>query len=165
MKKLLILFFLACTTQLYAQDYKALVEKEYKTAEEFQSIEADVLKGCNLYLSKPISQMDSTGANAMLLVLKWSLGTPDYTFVFDDTFEKIGKADKISSVTYMVCMTKYVLEHKDKKDNVQDIKYNTVLLYLKYANNSRNGVPSKGEIKKLQEAQKSNTLKAYLNKK
>lgn len=164
MKKLIILFFLLCTTQLYAQDYKALVEKEYKTSEDYQSIEADVLKACNLYLSKPLSQMDSTGANAMLLAIKWALGTPDYAFVFDDTFEKIGKADKVSSVTYMICMTKYVLEHKDKKDNVQDVKYNTVLLYLKYANNSKNGVPSKGEIKKLQDAQKSNTLKAYLAK-
>lgn len=164
MKKLLILFFLACTTQLYAQDYKALVGKEYKTAEEYKSIEADVLSACNLYLSKPLSQMDTTDVCAMLLAVQWALGTPDYKFVFDETFEKVGKADKVSSVTYMICMTKYVLEHKDKKDNVQDVKYNTVLLYLKYANNAKNGVPSKGEIKKLQEAQKSNTLKAYLSK-
>jgi hypothetical protein len=164
MKKLILLFFLAFTTQLYAQDYQALVEKEYKTAEDYQSIEADVLKGCNLYLSKPISQMDSTGLNAMLLAVKWAMGTPDYKFVFDQTFEKVGKADKVSTVTYMICMTKYVLEHKDKKDNVQDVKYNTVLLFLKYANNPKNAVPSMGEIKKLQEAQKANKLKDYLNK-
>src|SRR4051812_16720154 len=125
MKKLILLFFLAlaCTTQLLAQDYKALVEKEYKTSEDYKSIEGDVLKGCNLYLSKPLSSMDSTGLSAMLLAIKWAMGTPDYKFVFDDTFEKVGKADKVSSITYMICMTKYVLEHKDKKDNVADVKY------------------------------------------
>ena len=165
MKKLIILLFLAFTTEVYAQDYQKLVEKEYTTAEDYKSIEADVLSACNLYLSKPLNQMDSTGLNGMLLAIKWAMGTPDYQFVFDETFEKIGKADKVSSVTYMICMTKYVLEHKDKKDDVQDVKYNTVLLYLKYANKPSNGIPSKGEIKKLQEAQKANTLKAYLSKK
>lgn len=164
MKKLILFFFLACTTQLYAQNYKALVEKEYKTSEEYKSIETDVLNACNLYLSKPLAETDSNRVYGMLLAIKWAMGTPDYQFVFDDTFEKVGKADKVSSLTYMICMTKYVLEHKDKKDNVADVKYNTVVLFLKYANNPKNNIPSKGEIKKLQEAQKANKLKDYLSK-
>ncbi|WP_018344843.1 hypothetical protein [Cytophaga aurantiaca] len=164
MKKLILLFFLACATQLYAQDYKALAEKEYKTAEEYKSVEADVLSACNLYLSKTLAQTDSNRVYGMLLAIKWAMGTPDYQFVFDDTFEKIGKADKVSSLTYMICMTKYVLEHKDKKDDVKNVKYNTVLLFLKYANNPKNEIPAKGEIKKLQAAQQAGKLKEYLAK-
>lgn len=164
MKKLFTTLLLLFSLTVFGQDYKALFEKEYTTAEDYKAIEADVLKGCNYYLSKSINETDSARYFAMKLAIKWSLGTPDYGFVFDETLTEINKADNVSSLTYMICMCKYVLEHKDKKDDIKEVKYNTVLLFLKYVNNTKNEIPSKGEIKKLQDAQKRNKLKEYLNK-
>ena len=52
MKKILTILSLLISVAIFGQDYQALVEKEYTTAEDYKAIEADVLKGCNLYLSK-----------------------------------------------------------------------------------------------------------------
>lgn len=104
MKKLFTAFLLLVSLTVLGQDYQALVEKEYTTAEDYKAIEADVLKGCNLYLSKSLAETDSARLFAMQLVIKWTAGTPDYQFVFDETAQKIGKADEVSLITYMVCM-------------------------------------------------------------
>lgn len=86
----------------------------------------------------------------------------DYSFNIDESIGKLIEENQTILNIYMACMTKYVLENKDKAKNDAAVKYGSFLLLASYCEDSSKGVKQGNEIAKLVTAKNNNTLRQYL---
>ncbi|MDX9782976.1 MAG: hypothetical protein RBT35_08395 [Bacteroidales bacterium] len=164
-KNLIIgLFLIGFSTILGAQDYTKLKEIALKDKSDYQKNESLVLECANYILNSQYNLLDKdlNHTNAQLFIIKWMGGTPDYMFSIDET---IGKATKSSAnllAVYLAASVKYVLENKEMASNENEVKYNSILLFLDYCKDATKNVKVNGEIKKMIKANEENTLREYL---
>ncbi len=158
------LFILACITslQVFCQDYSSLQSIQFNTKGDYKKHEAKIAECASYLLQVPLHDKNPNRLYAMQLLLKWMTGTPDYTFHIDESIGKVIKKEEAMLGIYMASMTKFVLEHKDKSKDQNEIKLQAVKTLLNYCRNSSNKVELTKDIKRMIEADDNGQLQQYL---
>jgi len=165
-KSLIIsLLVLGLVNSLFAQDYSKLDKTVLKEKTDYVENENLVIECSNYLLNSPLDDLknDLNHVKALLFIMRWMEGTPDYMFDIDDTVGKATKSNPSLLGVYLASMSKYVLENKDKSGDAKEVKYNSFLIFIKYCEDPKNNVRKNKEIKKLIEAKDEGTLREYLN--
>lgn len=129
---------------------------DYKAADPF------VLQTSTWLLSTPFRKDNTERQNALRFIGKWMQGTPDYSFVFSDVADKIGKDNADHFGVYMAAMAKYTLENKAASKDHSQVKLNSMIQLLNYCENSNNNLRMTKQLKKLAEAKEKGQLEQAL---
>jgi hypothetical protein len=159
---LVSLIIFSVTGITYSQDYSNLKDIELKDKTDYPKAEDKVLECANYILSTPMDNNNINRIYAIQFLLRWMGGTPDYTFNIDETIGKITKSEPTLLGVYLACMSKFVLENKDKSNNNDEVNFNSIVMLLNYCDNPSNKVKIKGELKKMIKAKNEDKLKEYL---
>ncbi len=152
----------AFSVNLFAQDYSNLDEISMKNKSECAENEGLVLECCDYILKSPVNTIDKdvNRLSALQFIMRWMEATPDYSFALDESMAKVANANPTLLGVMLSCMSKYALENKT--DNVNDVKYNSFLLFIGYLENPDNKVKLNKDLKELIDAKDRNSLKDYL---
>ncbi len=145
-----------------AQDYSTLKDIELKDKADFGKAEDKILEIATYILTTPVDDENANRNNALKFLFRWMDGTPDYTFMLDETVGKLAQTSDALLGVYMACMCRYVLENKDKAKDDKDVKYNSVLKLIDYSQDPNNKVEITGELKNLIQAKDEHRLKEYI---
>lgn len=165
-KSLIIsLVLIGILTSLKAQDYTKLDQIKLSDKSDYQKNETLVLECANYILNSQFDllQKDLNHTNAQLFIIKWMGGTPDYMFSIDENVGKATKSNANLLALYLAASVKYVLENKEMASNENEVKYNSILIFLNYCEDPTKNAKLNGEIKKMIKAKEENTLRDYLN--
>jgi CRISPR/Cas system CMR-associated protein Cmr5 small subunit len=157
-----VILFLGFVMVGNAQDYSKLKDIELKEKEDFAKAEDKILECSKYILTTPVDDENTNRINALKFMFRWMDGTPEYTFTLDETVDKLGQTNDALLGVYMACMSRYVLENKDKAKDEKDVKYNSVLMLIDYARDPNNKVEITGEIENLIKAKDEHRLKEYI---
>ena len=154
-----------CLNQILAQDYSNLEKVQLKGNEDYAKNEVLVLECSGYLLNSPLEALDSdiNRLRALQFIMRWMEGTPDYMFGLDESISKVINSESKLLGIYMACMTKFVLENKEKSSDQKEIKYNSFLTLIAYCEDQDKGVKLNKELKKLIKARNDGTLREYLN--
>jgi hypothetical protein len=160
----LSLLLVGCLGAASAQDYSKLDSIQLTEKADFARNESLVLECSNYLLSSPIKLVadDANHLKALQLVIRWMEGTNDYSFNIDESIGKLVEENQTILNIYMACMTKFVLENKDKAKDDAAVKYGSFLLLASYCEDSSKGVKQGNEVANLVTAKNNNTLRQYL---
>jgi hypothetical protein len=147
-----------------AQDYTKLEKIQLKDKSDYEKNESLVLECSNYILNSQFDVLDKdlNHTQSQLFIIKWMGGTPDYSFDID---ERIGKATRSSSSllgVYLAASVKYVLENKSKVSDKNEVKFNSILVFLNYCEDVSKNAKLNTELKKMIKAKHDNTLREYL---
>lgn len=151
-------FVLGCN----AQDYSKLKDIQLKEKGDFIKAEDRILECSKYILTTPMDDENTNRINALQFMFRWMDGTPDYTFTLDETVGKLAQTSDALLGVYMACMCRYVLENKDKAKDVNEVKYNSVLMLIDYSADTNNKVEISGELENLIRAKDEHRLKEYI---
>jgi hypothetical protein len=156
-----ILFFglvMGCT----AQDYSKLKDITLKGKEDCAKAEKQVLECSEYVLTTPLDDQNNNRMDALKFIFRWMDGTPDFMFNLDESIGKLVNSNEELLGVYMACMSKFVLGNRDKAKDQDEVKYNSILMLIDYAQKPENSVEISGELQKLIDAKKDGSLKDYL---
>ncbi len=163
MKRLLLAFVIllsVCAKGQTVPDFDLIkLEKtaDYKAAEPF------ALQTAVYMLSTPVGKDNSENRlKSMQFLVKWMTGTPDYSFVLDETTSKIGSGDKDIFGIYMAAMVKYSIDNKAIARDTKQVKLNAISMLIDYCENKSNNVRMTKQLKKLSEAKAKGQLEQAL---
>jgi hypothetical protein len=145
-----------------AQDYSTLKDVELKDKADFGKAEDKILECSKYILTTPMDDDNTNRTNALQFMFRWMDGTPDYTFMLDETVGKLAQTSDALMGVYMACMCRYVLENKEKAKDDKEVKYNSVLMLIDYSQDPNNQVEISGELKNLIQAKDEHRLKEYI---
>jgi hypothetical protein len=94
--------------------------------------------------------------------MRWMEGMPDYMFNLDESISEIAKSNNSLYGVFLACISKFVIENKEKSKDQEEIKYNTFLTLIKYCEDPSKNVRQSREIKDLIKARDENRLYEYL---
>ena len=159
-----LIAIISLTNYVHAQDYSGLGKIEMNDKSDFQKQENQVLECSNYLLNSPIDALDNdqNHMSALQFIMRWMEGTPDYNFNIDETIGNVMNTNASLLGIYMAAMSKYVLEHKDKASDFDDVKYNSFLIFIKYCEDGSKKVEQTDEIKELIKARDEDHLKDFL---
>lgn len=165
MRKIIFTLSLLFTIAMgYAQslpDYDAI---PLKAAGDYKPAEGAALQASNYLLSIPVRTDTVEEAKSAAFLIKWMMGTPDYTFSMESTEEIMGNDDNIMTI-YMAAMTKFCLENKGLAKDQAAVKVGTWKIIADYIDNPAHKVKQTKKMKKLIEANKSGKLEEFLKDK
>lgn len=164
--KILILIFLISVLpfiqKIRAQDLLGFDNITLENNSDYIKAEPKALEAAGQYLNTPFDSRDESRTKAIKFVLMWMDGTKDFTFYVDSIVRPVTNSNNKLLSLYMACMAKYVLEHKNMKDDRKEITYQSVLMYLDYCTNPDNHVKQYRELRKLVKARDEGELREYL---
>ncbi|MBP8850321.1 MAG: hypothetical protein KBG80_07175 [Breznakibacter sp.] len=161
-KILSILFLFALALFSNAQDFSQLNSYLLVDGADYGKAEPKVKECVNYILSVPIDDQSANRTDALQFIIRWMVGTPDFSFGIGQSAANISKNDTNLMGLYMVCITKVGLEHREiAKDNGQ-MDYETIMTLLPYCEKESNNVKLNKELKKMIKQRNAGTLKEYL---
>jgi hypothetical protein len=83
-------------------------------------------------------------------------------FNLDESIAEAAESNESLFGIYMACMSKFVIENKDKSKDQSEIKYNSFITFIKYCADSTKNVKQTRAIKELIKARDENRLFEYL---
>jgi hypothetical protein len=146
----------------FSQDFSNCGDIILKEKVDYPKTEGKVLECARYILTTPEDKNNLNRLYAMQFLLRWMEGTPDYQFKIDESAGRISKANEELMGVYLACMTKFMLENKDKSKDDAEVKYNSFLLLIGYTEDPNNQVSVKGEMKKMIKAKNEGKLKEFL---
>ena len=161
-KTLLISALLFSTLVTFSQNIQFLKEIEFNDAEDYDKYEKEVLQCSNFLLNTKLDDNNENRLVAMQFIVKWMMGTPNYSFSMDETIGKVAETQESLIGIYMVCMTKFILENKDKADSEEEVKLHALKMLIKYSKDPISGIKPDEELKKIIEAEEKGILREYL---
>ena len=162
MRKSFVLPLLLFTTTLLAQNPEEWQALEFNNKEDYKASEGKILDCANFILGVPAEASDPARQSALNALSKWMSGTPDHTFIIDESVGKLMEKNEAVLSIYMASMAKYVLENNGKNPTPTEIEYNAFQTLLTYSEDLNNKVPQSKELKKAIAANKKGKLKEYL---
>lgn len=157
-----IMLSVAFFTCVGAQDYSKL-DKIELTSEEACSENEKLVVECSDYILKsPINlvEKDDNRLNAVKFILRWMEATPDFSFALDESMGRATSSNPSLLGVLLASMAKYAIENKN--DDMNDIKYNSFITFIKYLEDPGNKVKLDEDLKDLIKAKHENNLKEYL---
>jgi hypothetical protein len=162
---ILIAIILVISNILIAQDYSKLENISFMEITDYSNNESIVLECSDYLLNSPLETLnnDLNRLKALQFIMRWMEGTPDYMFSIDAPIVRISKSNTALLGIYMACMSKFVIENKDKSKDQNEIMYNSFITFIKYCEDPVKKVKQSKGIKELIKARNENKLKEYLN--
>jgi hypothetical protein len=162
---ILIAIILVISNILIAQDYSKLENISFMEITDYSKNESIVLECSDYLLNSPLETLnnDLNRLKALQFIMRWMEGTPDYMFSIDAPIVRISKSNTALLGIYMACMSKFVIENKDKSKDQNEIMYNSFITFIKYCEDPVKKVKQSKGIKELIKARNENKLKEYLN--
>src|SRR5574343_349277 len=119
MKRLFyLLAFVFLFQDVWSQDLPNFREIKLEKREDYDNdANMAALKASNYLFSCPMDENDVQRLLCLQYVLKWTMGTPDYTFYIDENTTRFAKGNSELLPIYMAAMTKFVLENKVDSKN------------------------------------------------
>lgn len=158
----LLVMLLSVGSVSFSQNPEEWQELEFNTNEDYKIHEDKILECAKFVLSVPAEPTNPARKSALNALAKWMSGTPDYSFIIDESIGRLMEKNEAILSVYMAAMTKNVLEHKDAVPNTAEIKLDAFEKLLLYSENVNNKVPMTKELKKAIAARKKGKLKEYL---
>lgn len=146
----------------YGQDYSNLQDIVLKDKSDYPQAENKVLECAKYIISTPVDDNNLNRLYAVQFLIRWMVGTPEYTFNMDEIVNKITKSNQNLLGIYLACMTNFVLENKEKAKDDKEVKYNSILTFLNYCETNGSNVKINREVKKMIRAREEGKLKEYL---
>lgn len=150
MKKIIFIALLALTsTMSFGQNFSELAKTEFKSKESYKPAESQVLTCANYLFSNPANQAELNRLNAVLYIIKWMSGTPDYTFDLGENAMKLTDGNSDLLGLYMAAMSKVVLDNNTQKLSSDEIYSQSEKIVVKYCSIADNKVKPSKKIKQL----------------
>lgn len=159
---LFLLLFFSTIIYSYAQEFPNLKQIKLNKKSHFKSAEPEVIKLVNYLFETPIDAKNHSRKEAGEFLIKWMNGTPDYTFILQDTETVYFNTDANLMLIYMASLTKYMLENKSEKDQ-KVIVLGAMKLALSYLNQQENKKTWSALLWQLNDANLHGKLNAFLN--
>ena len=148
MKIITLLFTFALISNLsIGQNFSELANQEFESADSYKPAEKNVLMCANYLFSNPIDYEELNRKYSLQYILKWMMGTPDYTFDIGAKASELTKGSDDLFGLYMAAMTKTVLEN-EKLDS-DEIYNRSEKILVDYCSNPDNHIKPSKKIKKL----------------
>ena len=158
MKIITAIFFACCFSFAGAQTVPNFDLIKLEKASDYKIAEPFVLQTATYLLSTPYKKDNKDRTSSLQFIGKWMYGTTDYSFVFNDVGERIGKDNNELIGLYMTAMVKYTLENKAAAKDPKQVKLNALILLLNYCENKENNMRMSKQLKKLSEAKEKGQL-------
>lgn len=162
MKYFVVMVCLSGWFNSFAQNPEEWQALSFESPEDYKNNEDKILECANFVLTGPAEPTNPARKSAMGALSKWMSGTPDYSFVIDESISKLMEKNEAVLSIYMAAMTKYTLDNRDKKITPSDLKLNAFEQLLNYSEVPGNKVPMTRDLKKAVEAKQKGKLKEYL---
>lgn len=157
-----ILLLAAIVNNSWCQDLLGFENISGNDKNDFLNAEPKALEAANFLLNTPIDFHKADREKAMKYMIMWMEGTPDYTFYIDNNVGSFTRSSNTLLVVYMACLTKNSLENPDLGNDRDELKYNSVEMYMDYCLNPSNNVKTYKELEKLVKARDKGKLKDYI---
>ena len=154
----LLAFFIGFTGLLPAQTLTDFDLIKMEKASDYRAAEPFVLQTANYLFSVPFRKDNKDRLNSLRFISKWMNGTSDYSFLFTDVMEKLGKDNYDVIGQYMAAMAKYTLNNKAAAKDIKLMKLNAMIMLLDYCENKDNNMHMPKQLKKLSEAKSKGEL-------
>jgi hypothetical protein len=164
MKTFFSILFSIVALNVFSQKTSQYDNIPLKTAADYRKAEPQVILAADYAYSSPIDKENINRKDANSFVMKWMVGTSDYSFGMDETITKISNSENEILGIYFTCLAKYALS-KGKGVDREEAKYNAYVMMADYCENPLNNFRMRGEVKKMVEAKKQGTLKEFLDSK
>lgn len=150
MKKLVPLFvFFIMSLPLCAQDFSAYNQLSMSAPKDYKALEFKVLEAANYLFSHPANTDKPNRQQALVFIMKWMEGTPDYTFSIGQNAMEITKGSSDLFGLYLAAMSKAVLENLAEPLSDQRIHELATEMLLQYTGDEKNGLKPNKALKKL----------------
>jgi hypothetical protein len=164
--KLKFLFFLflfvVSTFGVFAQEFSSLKDIKFEKPEEYAIQHDNVLACAKFLFDTPIDQKAEQRADAKDFLLRWSIGTPNYTYMLGDPFTMLVEAKEELGILQLAAMIQLSIENEELAKNDTELGYKAALKVVKYAENPKNNVKANKALRKMFAAKKDGTLRKYL---
>lgn len=164
MKTLFSILFCFAAFSVFSQNSSQYDNIPLTTAAEYRKAEPYVILAADYVYSSPIDKENLNRTNAISFIMKWMVGTSDYSFGMDETIRKVSNGDNEILGIYFSSLAKYALS-KGKGADREDMKYNAYLMMVTYCENPDNNFRIRGEVKKMIDAKNQGKLKEFLDSK
>ncbi|WP_166963856.1 hypothetical protein [Yeosuana marina] len=150
MKKIILvaIIILACNLS-FAQNFSELAKYEFESVESYKSEEANVLMCANYLFTNPSNEAELNRLNSIQYIMKWMMGTPDYTFDIGKKAIELTKGNSDLLGLYMAAMSKVVIENNGEVLSSDDIYNKAEKILVEYCSNVKNKMKPSKKIKKL----------------
>lgn len=162
MKKIIVIVFVFCSAYLDAQTLPNFDLIKLEKTADYKAADPFALQTANYLLSVPFKKDNTDRLNSLRFISKWMNGTTDYSFVFRDVVDKIGKDNNDLLGLYIAAMVKYTLENKAAAKDAKLVKLNAIMLLLNYCEKKDNNMRMSKQLKKLSEAKEKGELEQAL---
>lgn len=165
MKVLFLIIYISATafSHVYSQDLLGFETTSGNEKTDYKSDEPKALEAADYILSTAIDSKDVKRDQALMFMLMWMEGTPDYIFNIDeDIYLFTHSRDDILAV-FMACMTRNCLENPVKAKNPAELKFMSVELFLDYCQNTSNQVKPYKQLEKLMKAREKGKLRNFIS--
>ena len=146
---ILILVFVFTFNISFGQNFKQLASYEFETEESYKTEESKVLLCANYLFNYPSNQGELNRLTSTQYILKWMMGTPDYTFDVGEKAMELTKGNSDLFGLYMAAMSKVVIENKGEELSQDEIYNRAEELLVEYCSNSENKMKPSKKIKKI----------------
>lgn len=155
MKTFILTIAIVLTFNLsYGQNFAELEHYEFKTEESYKSEENKVLFCANYLFNNPANESELNRLTSIQYVMKWMMGTPDYTFDIGEKSMDLTKGNSDLLGLYMAAMSKVVLENTDEKLSGDEIYNQAEKILVNYCSDSDNKMKPSKKIKKILKSRK-----------
>jgi hypothetical protein len=155
MKKIILLIVIGFISNLSTgQNFNELDNYEFKSVESYRTEESKVLLCANYLFNNPANKSEMNRLIAIQYIMKWMMGSPDYTFEIGEKSMELTKGNDDLLGLYMPAMSKVVIENKGEKLNNEEIYNQAEEILVNYCSNSDNKMKPSKKIKKIIKSQK-----------
>lgn len=158
MKKILLICLLLCSHVLFAQTVPDFDLIKLEKAGDYKPAEPYALQTAVYLLSTPAEKGSENRLKSLQFLLKWMSGTPDHSFVLDQSVSKLIGDDKNVLGIYMAAMVKFALSGNAAARDAKAIKLNAINSLLDYCENKNNNIKMGKQLKKLSGARAKGEL-------
>lgn len=158
---LFLLLLLSGIGYSYAQELPNLEHVKLNKKVHFKNTEPLAIKVIDYLFQTPIDKKNKSRIEAGRFLIDWMNGTPDYTFYLEEKETNFFNTDSDLTLMYMASMTKFMLEHKEIKDQ-KTIVLGSMKILLPYLNEQPNKKSWPKELWQLNEANQKGTLAQFL---
>lgn len=158
---LFLFLLLAGVGYSYAQDLPNLKHVKLNKKAHFKNTEPLTMKVIDYLFQTPIDKKNQSRVEAGRFLIDWMNGTPDYTFYLEEKETDFFNTDSDLTLMYMASMTKFMLEHKETKDQ-KSIVLGSMKILLPYLNQQDNKKNWPATLWELNEANQKGNLEKYL---
>jgi hypothetical protein len=153
-KNILILAVVLLANFSFSQNFKKLVNYEFKTEESYTDEMDKVLECANYLFENPNDENELNRLIATQYIMNWMNGTPDYTFEIGDDAMSLTKGKQELLGLYLAAMTKVVLDNPEEELSNKEIHNQSQEILVKYCSDENNNIKPSKKIKKIIKSRK-----------